>query len=467
MIKVSDLLKIKDIEPKNFNEIYKGKKSYSGVAIDSRTIKKNEIFFAIKGEANDGHKFLKSVFDKGVGLAVVNKSWLKNNKGIFSKSKLLVVKDTTAALGEFAKIHKSNFKIPVLCIGGSNGKTSTKDLTAEVLSQKYNVLKTEGNFNNHIGLPLTLLRMNKSHEFCVLEVGCNHYGELKYLCEIAEPDFGMVTNIGKEHLEFFKDLKGVAKAEFELFDYLKSKKDTTLFINSDDNFIRNYSGEIKNEKKLTYSYNHNSDVKGRFKGYNKNFEPEIKIAYGKEKFEAGISTFGKHSIYNGLAAASVGLFFKVGKSKIKKALKDFIPSSSKRMEVKKANGMIIINDTYNSNPESVRMGLETMMEFKTKGNKYAVLSDMLELGKGSKSEHAEIGKYTEKLKLKNLYTFGKESYNTFLNAKKVINNFYFKEKEDLTEFLKVNLKSGDIIYVKGSRGMKMEEVVQAISNKQI
>lgn len=463
MIKASDLLRIKDIEPKNFNEKISGKKSFKGVGIDSRTISKGEIFFAIKGEANDGHKFLENVFAKGITLAVVNKSWYKKNKNKFPESNLLAVKDTTKALGEFAKIHKSNFKIPVLCIGGSNGKTSTKDLTAVVLSQKFKVLKTEGNFNNHIGLPLTLLRLDNSHEFCVLEVGCNHYRELEYLCEIAEPDFGLITNIGKEHLEFFKDLNGVAKAEFELFDYLKNKKDTKLFINSDDIFIRKYSGEIKNEKKFTYSYNHNSDVKGRFKGYNKNFEPEIKITYGKEKFEAGISTFGKHSIYNGLAAASVGLYFNVGKSKIVKALKIFKPASSKRMEIIKSDGMIIINDTYNSNPESVRMGLETLMEFKTKGNRYGVLSDMLELGKGSNAEHSEIGKYAEKLKLNNLYLFGKESYKTFLNAKKVRNNFYFKEKEDLIKMLKLNLKSGDIIYVKGSRGMKMEEVVQGIS----
>ena len=465
MIKADDLLKIPGSEKINPGRIDLKRKLFKSVGIDSRIISKDSIFFAIKGEENDGHKFIEDVFRKGVKLAVINETWYKRNKSKFPEEKLFAVKDTTAALGQFAKIHKDNFRIPVLCIGGSNGKTTTKDLVAEVLSAKFKVLKTEGNFNNHIGLPLTLLRMNKEHEFCVLEAGCNHFGEIEYLCGIAEPDYGLITNIGKEHLEFFKDKKGVAKAEFELFDYLKKKKDTKIFINSDDNFIKNYSGEIKNEKKFTYSYSHNSDVKGRFKGYNKNFEPEIGIAYREEKFEVSISTFGKHSIFNGLAAASVGLYFKIGKSSIKKALKKFKPSSSKRMEVLKTNGMVIINDTYNSNPESVRMGLETLIEYKTTGNKYAVLSDMLELGAVSGKEHSEIGKYSEKIKINNLYTFGKESYKTFLNAKKIKNNFYFEDKNDLIKMLQLNLKKGDIIYVKGSRGMKMEEVVQAISGK--
>jgi len=465
MINTKDLLNISYLKKVNTENLKK--KKFKGVGIDSRVIKKDEIFFAIKGEVTDGHKYLGDVFKKGIEIAVVNNNWYKRNKSNFSNNRFLIVEDTTKSLGELARLHKNNFRIPILCIGGSNGKTTTKDLVADVLSQKYKVLKTEGNFNNHIGLPLTLLRMKKEHEFCVLEVGCNHYGELKYLCEIAEPDFGMITNIGREHLEFFKDIKGVAKAEFELFDYLKNKKEGILFINSDDNFIRNYSGGLTNEKKFTYSYKFNTDVKGRFKGYNKNFEPGIKIITGEKEFETSISTFGKHSVYNGLSAVSAGLYFKVGINKIKKALKNFRPSSSKRMEVLKNNGIIIINDTYNSNPESVKMGLETMMEYNTKGKKFAILSDMLELGKSSKAEHSKIGKTTEKLRVDNLYTFGKESVNIFKNAKGIKNNFYFKQKEDLIEMLKLNLRKGDIVYVKGSRGMKMEEVVNELKLNKI
>jgi len=460
MLRKEDLLKVKHIDKTNFDRVKK--KKFAGVSIDSRTIRKNEIFFAIKGERTDGHKYIEEVFKKGVDVAVVNQGWFSKKKKRFSDKAILTVEDTTFALGQFAKIHKSNFDIPVLCIAGSNGKTTTKDLTASVLSQKYNVLKTEGNFNNHIGLPLTLLKLNEKHNFCVLEVGCNHYGELKYLCGIAEPDNGLVTNIGKEHLEFLKDLKGVAKAEFELFDYLNSKKNAKLFLNLDDKFIKNYQRRVKNEKKFTYSYKHNTDVKGRFRDYNKNFEPQIEIEYGGKEFETSVATFGKHSIYNGLAAVAVGLYFKISSSKIKKALQNFKQSSSKRMEVLKFRGVTIINDTYNSNPESVMMGIDTMMEFKTDGEKFAVLSDMLELGKNSKSEHSDIGKYAEKKGVKNLYTYGAESYHTFYNAKKVKNNFHFDNKTDMIQMLRKNNHKGDVIYVKGSRGMKMEEIVNGL-----
>ena len=461
MLKTVDLLQVEHTGQYNFDRLKK--RRFRGVSIDSRKISKDEIFFAITGEVTDGHKYIDEVFRKKVQIAVVNDGWYKKNKNKYKNKIFLTVKDTTSALGSFAKIHKRNFSIPVLCIGGSNGKTTTKDLTAAVLSQKYNVLKTEGNFNNHIGLPLTLLRLNESHNFCVLEVGCNHYGEVKYLCSVAEPGYGLITNIGREHLEFFKSLKGVAKAEFELFDYLNEKKEGFIFINHDDKFIKNYSKGIKHEKKFSYSYMYNTDVKGRFNGFNKNYEPGIEISCLVKKFKTHISTFGKHSVYNGLAAAAAGLYFKVSIKNIKKALKNFKPSSSKRMEILKVNGITIINDTYNSNPESVKMGIETMMEFRTNGNRYAVLADMLELGKASWKEHSEIGKFAAKSGLENLYTFGKESYNTFYNAKKVKNNFYFENKDDLTAMLRKNLKKDDIIYVKGSRGMKMEDVVKGIT----
>ncbi|MDZ4712618.1 MAG: UDP-N-acetylmuramoyl-tripeptide--D-alanyl-D-alanine ligase [bacterium] len=462
MLKVKDLVLVNHVEQINFNKLKKN--SFSGVTIDSRAAKQGEIFFAIKGERTDGHKYIKEVFKKEISIAVVNESWFRREGKNYKGKVFLTVKDTTPALGEFAKIHKSNFDIPVLCIGGSNGKTTTKDLTAAVLSQKYKVLKTEGNFNNHIGLPLTLLRLKKSHEFCLLEVGCNHFGEIKYLCGIAEPDYGLVTNIGREHLEFFGDIKGVAKAEFELFDYLKKKNKSIIFFNYDDKFIKNYSGGTGNEKKFSYSYEFNTDVKGRFKGYNENYEPEIKIEYQKKEFTVTVSTFGKHSIYNGLAAVAVGLYFKINEKKIKEALKKFRQASAKRMEIVKTKKMTVINDTYNSNPESVMMGIETMLGFETKGEKYAVLSDMLELGKSSSDEHSKIGRFAKKRGLKNLYTYGRESFKTFYNAKGVKNNFYFENKEDMIRMLNMNLKNGDIVYVKGSRGMQMEEVVKGISN---
>jgi UDP-N-acetylmuramoyl-tripeptide--D-alanyl-D-alanine ligase len=461
MISINDLEKIDHVLKYNFEKLKT--RSFSGVGIDSRTIKKNEIFFSIAGENTDGHNYLDQVFKKNIPLAIVNEKWFRKNESKFTKKIFLVVKDTIKSLGDLANVHRRKFDIPVLCIGGANGKTTTKDLTADVLSQKYKILKSEGNFNNHIGLPLTIFRLNRSHEFCVLEVGCNHFGEINYLCNIAEPDFGLVTNIGREHLEFFKTLKGVARAEFELYDYLKDKKRKILFMNYDDEYIRNYGKKIRN--KFTYSYKQRSDVKGEFKKYTKNFEPVIKINFKNKFITTKVSTFGKHSIYNGLAAAAVGEYFDVSGIKIKKALSNFKLRSSKRMEVLNAKGLVVINDTYNSNPESVKMGLESLKEFKSKGEKFVILSDMLELGKSSVKEHKQIGKLVNELGFKNLYTTGKESYNIFLSAKGVKNNFYFENKNDLAEMLKINLNKGDTVYIKGSRGMKMEEVVKSISKK--
>ncbi len=456
MIRVEDFFRI---DTEGFYNIDKLKDfNFSSAEIDSRRVKDTEIFFAIKGDTTDGHKYLKDVFKKGVKLAVVEKKWFLKNKKDFKKSSFIVVADTILSLGALAKNHLQKFQSPVLCIGGSNGKTTTKDLVACVLSQKFNVLKTEGNFNNHIGLPLTLLRLNASHNFAVLEVGCNHFGEIKYLCEIAKPQYGMITNIGREHLEFFKTVKGVAKAEFELYDYLR-KNNGICFCNLNDDFVKNYSAKLKNENKFTYS-NKSSDVRGKFVKFNKNFEPELSISYKKNSFNVTVATFGKHSVINGLAAAAAGLYFGVSPMKIKKALKEFKPVSSKRMEVIKKNGLTIINDAYNSNPDSVKMGLETIKEFNAKGNKYAVLSDMLELGKASKKEHSYIGDLAGKLKLNNLLTTGPESFNTFKAAKAVKNNLYFEKKSELIEYLKNNIRKNDVLYVKGSRGMKMEEVVE-------
>jgi UDP-N-acetylmuramoyl-tripeptide--D-alanyl-D-alanine ligase len=462
MIKLDDFLSLKG--SKIYNRVCFRRTNITGVGIDSRTIKKSEAFFAIKGESTDGHKFLKQVVNKGVSLVVICSRNRAQFKQTLSKTPYVTVPDTISALGELAHAHRKKFKTPFLAIGGSNGKTTTKDLVSSVLLSKYRVLKTEGNFNNHIGLPLTILRMNSKHEFAVLEVGSNHFGEIEYLNKIAEPNFGMVTNIGKEHLEFFKNEKGVAKAEFELYDYLRKEDEGVCFMNMDDKYIREYARKLPSKKKFTYSYGYKTDVTGKFVKFNKDFEPVIRVKGMGKEFEVRIATFGKHSIYNGLAAAAAGMYFKVPVAKIKKALGNFKPASSKRMEVTKHKGMIFINDAYNSNPNSVVMGLETLNEYKAAGNKYILLSDMLELGKTSKKEHSDIGKLVKKMGFQNLYTYGKDSFNTFKSAKGVENNFYFESKDDMAGMLKAVLGKGDVVYIKGSRGMKMEEVLNSLIN---
>jgi UDP-N-acetylmuramoyl-tripeptide--D-alanyl-D-alanine ligase len=458
MINIKSILQL-NCKKINFDKIKI--KNFFGISIDSRDIYKNYLFFAIKGENTDGHNYLVNVFKKGAIAAVVNESWYSKNKNKFKKEIFIVVKDTVKTLGELAKIHLKRFTIPVLFVGGSNGKTTTKDLIAAVLSKGYNVLKNEGNLNNHLGLPLTILKLDSFHNFCVLEAGSNHFNEIKYLCSIGEPGYGIVTNIGREHLEFFKNINGVAKEEFSLFDYLR-KKDGVCFVNLDDKIIREYNAKNK-IKSFSYSYNFKSDVKAKFLKYTNNFEPVIELDFKNKKTLTKINTFGKHSVYNALAAAAVGLYFGITPEKIKLALESYIPISSKRMEVIKRKDFTIINDAYNSNPDSVKLGLETLNELKTAGNIHLVIADMLELGRSSKKEHFEIGKLIKKMNFRNLYTFGKESLNIFNGAKGLKNNFYFEEKEDLTKFLLNTIGKGDVIYFKGSRGMKLEEIVERIS----
>ncbi|MCX7833229.1 MAG: UDP-N-acetylmuramoyl-tripeptide--D-alanyl-D-alanine ligase [Ignavibacteria bacterium] len=463
MIKLKDILRLKKCECKNLDKL--NFNSFPGISIDSRKIKKNQLFLAIKGENHDSHDYIRDVFRKGVSAVFVNKKWYIKNKDKVKSFPLFVVDDTIKALGELAKIHRENFNIPVICIGGSNGKTTTKDILGWVLRQKYNVLVTEGNYNNHIGLPLTLLSLNSRHQICLLEVGTNHFNEISYLCDIAQPDYGLITNIGREHLEFFKNLQGVAKEEFKLFDYvLENKKDGICFANFDDKFIRNYFRRINKERYFSYSYMCETDLKGKFIDYDKNFYPLIELTYMNKTVRFKINTFGKHSIFNAIAAASVAVFFKMSLNQIKRAFETYNPPRNMRMEIIKCNGVMFINDAYNSNPDSLKLGLESLKEYNTTGKKHIVLSDMLEMGKASRDEHTRMGKLIQKMNFENLYTIGKDAIYFSKGASKLKNNFYFKNIDEMAEFLKKVVKQGDVVYLKASRGMKLENLLNKIIN---
>lgn len=459
-LSIDDIRKIRSVKIYN-PEIIRNKK-FSGVSIDSRKCSKNDLFIAIKGERFDGHTFIKQVLKKGTKCAVVNETWLKNNKNSSFKNKCLVaVKNTEKALGDIAKQYRNKFMIPVLAIAGSNGKTSTKDLTAEVLSQKYKVLKTEGNLNNHIGVPLTLFRLNEKHEIAVVEVGTNHFGEIDNLCRIAEPQFGLITNIGKEHLEFLKDIKGAAKAEGELAEYL-NQVFGTLFLNTDDKYLTGFK-KRKNMKTFSFGFTGNPDVKGRVKGFKK-FFPELEIKYNNKKISTTLKNIGYQSSNAALCAAAAGFYFEVPAGDIKKVLSGYSIESGRRNQLKNINGITVIDDTYNSNPDSVIAALKNLEAYNVKGSKFIVLGDMLELGRASAKEHSGIGRLVKKMKFRNLLTYGPDSFYTHKAAKGVKNNYHFENKTTLAEFLKLQLKKGDVVLVKGSRSMKMEEVINLISN---
>lgn len=473
-------LRLSDILKMNFTDIYIPDDHraflFKGVSIDTRTLTKGSIFFAIRGEKIDGHIFLKDAVKKGASAVVVDDKFfktIKNETKSFRsvlKAPIIIVRDTVKAFGELANIYRNKFNIPVIAVAGSNGKTTTKDMIAGVLSGKYKVLSTEGNLNNQIGVPLTLFRLNEKHKMAVVEIGTNHFGEIKYLCKILEPTHGVITNIGNEHLEFLKSIEGVKKEEGALFDYLlKGKGKKTAFVNTEDKTIVGIARKLKN--KIRYGVeNKKSDV--RLLNEMSNGQGKYKFdVYSKMKnlnFSVSLNVSGRHNMLNALAASAIGLNFKVPSKNIKKALESFKPSG-KRMEIMSLGKVTIINDTYNANPDSMLCALETFKNIKSSGNKIIVLADMLELGKVSQKHHTLVGEALTRISKEEqkpiiLLTFGKKA-KYIHRAAKLSQKFYYKDKSLLKNKLYSIVSGSDVLLVKGSRGMKMEEVVESLIKK--
>jgi UDP-N-acetylmuramoyl-tripeptide--D-alanyl-D-alanine ligase len=433
-----------------------------GISTDSRKLRRGDIFFAIEGERFDGHDFVRDAFRRGAIACFVKIDWFRRNRDKFRGKVLIAVDDTIKALGQLANIYRRKFDIPVIAVTGSNGKTTAKEMIADVLSQKYRVLRTRGNLNNQIGVPLTLFRLRKSHQVAVIEVGTNHFGEIRYLCEIAEPDHGVITNIGRAHIEFFGDRFGVAKAKGELFDFL-SKRDGFIFVNLDDDMVVNISRKVR--RKLTYGFSGGADVEGEFISLDSFARPEFMVRYDGREVRVKLRVPGRHLISHALSAFAVGLKFGIPLSRIKRALTSF-RSFPGRMEVIKIKGITIINDSYNANPDSVTAGLKTLSEIRASGKRIAVLGDMFELGGESISAHREVGEMVIECGIDYLFTIGEYMRNAYEVAlRKIRHAIHFSDKELLVFHLFEIIGRGDVILVKGSRGMRMEEVVDMLIKK--
>ena len=449
-VTLNDLQNIQHIATYNLDTVTA--QSAMGVAIDTRTIKAGEIFFAIRGNNHDGHSFITDAFNAGAACVVIDQN---ADRTIFLDKPIMVVRDTVKSLGELANLYRKKFSIPIIAVAGSNGKTTTKEMIASVLSTQYDVLKTEGNLNNHIGVPLTLFRLQKNHEIAVIEIASNHFGEIKYLCNIVSPTHGLITNIGHEHLEFFKTIQGVAREECELFKCLN--KSGVAFVNLDDPFIKSESSSIK--KKILYGFSGiNRKISGTIIEYSDDGCATLSIHPKNQKlFRIKLSVPGKQMASNALAAAAVGLTFKIRAKNIQIALKNF-STIDKRMETVRLNGITILNDTYNSNPDSVIAAFETLQSIKTNGNKIVILSDMLELGASAKKEHERIGKLVSKYGIEYVLTYGQFAKLIYENAN-VKMKAHYDQKNILAEYAAELITDQDVVLVKGSRGMKMEDVV--------
>ena len=435
--------------------------AFTGVSTDSRTVRKGDLFFALRGDRFDGHNFLTKAAGLGAHGVVIERRWAETNEPLLASLRIpvAVVEDSLAALAALAAAYRRRFAIPVIAVAGSNGKTTTKEMISAVLKRRFCVLATKGNLNNHIGVPLTIFGLEKMHEVAVLELGTNHFGEIEHLCTIAQPTHGIITNIGSEHLEFFGDRDGVARAEGELPAWLRKHRGASAraIINYDDPAVRALFAKFKGS--VTYGMDSRSvDLRATSATERSSTASMLHLhPKGGRPVALRLAIPGRHVMMNALAAAAVGRLFRVPWADIRKALEAFRPAS-KRMEVTRLAGTVILNDTYNANPDSVKAALETLRDFPAQGKKIAVLADMLELGASSSAEHRAIGLAASRSSVDYLLTHGEQSRATH-DAATVPFKAHYDQKNILAEYLVELVGPGDVVLIKGSRGMQMEDCV--------
>ncbi|MBI5892755.1 MAG: UDP-N-acetylmuramoyl-tripeptide--D-alanyl-D-alanine ligase [Deltaproteobacteria bacterium] len=444
--------------------------SVKGVSTDSRTIKQGEIFFALVGPNFDGNRFIEDVFKKGAGAAVVSKSFNSDSRPLLKAYRgrpaacgsrpIIAVDDTLIALGDLARYWRLKHPLPLIAISGSCGKTTTKEMIASILNTSYCAVKTEGNLNNLIGMPLTLFGINNRHNAAVVELGISEKGEMARLADICMPDVAALTNIGEAHLKTLKNIEGVAYAKGEIFSGLK--KDGIAVVNLDDPWIVKIAESVK-QKKITFSIKSTADV--FLKKYSKdNYSMSAIFNVNGDDTEVKINGYGIHNLSNAAAAIAAGIAIGAKKQDIIDGLKNYKPLHGRMEPIKLENDITVIDDTYNANPASVEASLRSLSEMK--GRKIVVLGDMLELGDASKERHRYIGKVAGGVGLGLLFVVGefkKDVADGAIKAgmdKKCVQTL--DDKSEVVSALEKILKKGDILLVKGSRAVGMEEIIERL-----
>ena len=437
----------------------------AGAVMDSRKVEKSFLFFAIKGERVDGHDFIPQVMEKGAACAVCERAPGKPT------GPYILVEDVPMAMQDIAAFYRSKLSIPIVGITGSVGKTSTKEFIAGVLGEKYNVLKTEGNYNNELGVPLTLLRIKEEHEAAVVEMGINHFGEMHRLSRMAAPDIVVMTNIGDCHLEALGSREGILKAKSEIFDFLR--EDGTVILNGDDDMLRTIE-EVHKKTPVTFGKNENNDCYAtdiRSKGL---FGTEAEIHMPTGSFHTEIPLPGEHMVYNALAAAAAGAVLGLSMEEIKAGIEAVRPTAG-RSNLIKGKEAVIIDDCYNANPVSMCAALDLLAEADTR--KAAILGDMFELGENAESLHGEVGRYAAKRGIDLIVCVGELSKKMAEEAKAEAEKEknpvesekrrksevrHYAGKEELFQELKKLIKPGDTVLVKASHGMGFAEIVNQL-----
>lgn len=427
------------MEIAQFYDIFK---KHPVVTTDSRNIPANSIFFALKGENFNGNRFAREALTKGAAYAVVDEDSAVENEHT------ILVENSLNCLQNLASHHRNQLGIPILSITGTNGKTTTKELVTAVLSKKYKVESTKGNLNNHIGVPLTLLSMNKNTEIGVVEMGANHPGEIKALCEIANPDFGLITNIGKAHLEGFGSFEGVIKTKSEMYDFIRTKGGK-CFLNADNPILKKQADGIE---QITYGNSTNYFMPGEIAGSGNYLVAKALFPKGWLYLKSNL--VGNYNFENLIAAACVGKFFDIDPLKIQEAIAEYIPSNNRSQLIQKEKNTIIM-DAYNANPTSMMAALTNFVDNANK-NKCVILGDMLELGESSAEEHQRIVDFVDKNDFNDVYFVG----SNFLATTSQKQKKKFEQVELLSNYLKTQPIENKLILIKGSRGIHLERILE-------
>jgi len=432
----------------------------SGISTDTRTLTKGCLFVALKGKNFDGNNFIGEALNSGAVAAITS----RRHKGAPPRGVVIRVRDTLKVLGDLAAAWRARFPVKVVCITGSNGKTTTKEMTAAVLSEKFSVLSTEGNLNNLIGVPQMLFRLDSRHEVAVIELGTSRFGEIDRLSEITSPDVGLITNIGAAHLEYFKNLNGVLKEKSGLARHLTNK---TLIYNGDDALLRRGLKGFKG-RLVSFGFSSGCDVRCTYAEEIGKGKMQFLVKAGKVSSRFCIGISGQHNIYNALGAITLGMFFGLSFRDIDNGLRKFSPAKNRWETIKINPGAELINDSYNANPSSMDTGLREINRLRAK-RRIAILGDMLELGSSACRLHKKIGRLLAELEIDRLITIG--TLGKFI-AEGALNAGMDKTAvsiagsiENAADILKKTIRRGDLVYVKGSRAVQMERIIDLLEKE--
>lgn len=427
----------------DISKLYAIYKQYPEISTDTRNSPKNSIFFALKGTNFDGNEYAEQAIDSGCSYAIVD------NAKYATRPNIILVDNVLETLQRLATHHRKQIKTPIIGITGTNGKTTTKELITAVLSQEYNVISTLGNLNNHIGVPLTILRIKKEHEIAIVEMGANHVGEIKLLAEIAQPNYGLITNIGHAHIEGFGSYENVIKAKGELYEYIRGTKEGKIFIDYNNSLLREMAEGIIS---IYYGFDEDLFVSGKVVALRPYLEFEWK--FGNRRNKVKTKLIGEYNLSNVLAAITVGKYLGVKAPLICKAIEGYEPTNN-RSQLKETQKNMLIIDAYNANPTSMHAALENFNHMEV-NHKVLILGDMKELGPDTDMEHQKVADYISHHDYEKVLFVGDNFSRTKTKYPR------FKDLESLKEYLAQNPIKDSYILLKGSRGVQLERCIEVL-----